>query len=49
VRAGPKTGEGGRAGEKSYERVAESVSMPLDFYPLCESLRPPSSTTFDAI
>lgn len=41
VRAGPKIGEGGRAGEKSYERVAESVSMPLDFYPLCESL--PSS------
>ncbi|KAL7408850.1 RIC1-domain-containing protein [Mrakia frigida] len=34
VRAGPKIGEGGRLAEKSYERVAESVSIPLDFYPL---------------
>lgn len=38
VRAGPpKIGEGGKLAEKSYERVAESVSIPLDFYPLCTS------------
>lgn len=46
VRAGPKIGEGGRLAEKSYERVAESVSIPLDFYPLCEFIF--QSSLFDA-
>lgn len=51
VRPGDMTpvGKGvkGAGEERNYQRVAESVSMPLDFYPLCESVFPPSGCRED--